>query len=176
MQHLYIYRAEPSDLELVRQIGIETYRPYYSHIWHPGGMEWYIEQCFGHEVLEQDLHNPDIHYYLPRNSDGAIVGLLKLHPDYPIPSGTDKDAMYLEKIYLLPAYFRTGMGQYLLGLAEKVAFSHQRASIWLQVMQTGPVAAYTKFGYQIEGATRFDFELLKEEERDGWIMAKILTK
>ncbi len=176
MQHLIIYRAQPSDIGLVRQIGIETYAPYYSHIWHPGGVEWYIEQCFGHETLERELHDNSIHYYLPQTSEGNTVGLLKIHPDYPIPSGSGSDAMYLEKIYLMPAFFRTGMGQTLLRHTEEMAISLQKQAIWLQVMQSGPVAAYAKSGYQIEGATRFDFELLKEEERDGWVMVKPLIK
>lgn len=176
MPHLIIYRANLADLELVRQTGIETYTPYYPHVWKPGGMDWYMEHCFGRESLARELSDEHIEYYLPQTPERQIIGLLKIHPNRSLPHDADTTGLYVEKLYLMPAFFRKGMGQELLNVAEDMAKALHHNTIWLQVMQTGPVSAYTKAGYQIAQATRFEFDYLKEEERNGWVMVKQLPK
>ena len=39
-------------------------------------------------------------------------------------------------------------------------------------MATGPVDAYQKAGFEIVGKTRFEYELLKPEERNGLVLCK----
>jgi ribosomal protein S18 acetylase RimI-like enzyme len=163
------------DINTLQHIGRATYEPYYQHIWYPGGVEWYINRCFNPETLEKELNDPSIEYSLPTDEQGNIIGLLKVHPLYPTPDGSIEDALYLEKIYLMPDYFGKGMGQKLLQQVEQQAIALGRKAIWLQVMHNAAIVeAYAKAGFRITGPTRFEFDLLKEEERDGWIMVKPL--
>jgi diamine N-acetyltransferase len=173
MEEIQLYHAGPSDLELVQRVGNETYRPYFSHIWEEGGLEWYMEECFGNENLGRDLNNPTIRYLLPQTLEREIIGLLKVHPHRPMPDGPCDNAMYLEKIYLMPTYFKTGMGQRLLLLMDQYAHNLGRDGIWLQVMETGPVASYKKAGYSVWKEIDFMFTPLKQDLRSGLVMYKL---
>lgn len=173
MSVIQFRKASLADLPLVQEIGRATYEPYYQHIWYPGGVEFYLEHCFGTETLGNELQNPHLSYYLPSDSAGNIMALVKVHPHSPVPDGSADNALYLEKIYLMPDFFGQGTGQVLLAQIEQMAIEMGREAIWLQVMHNpGPIGAYAKAGYRITGPTRFEFDLLKEEERDGWVMVK----
>jgi GNAT superfamily N-acetyltransferase len=158
------------DLPLLQQVGRQTYEPYYPHIWKPGGMDWYMERCFGQEMLLSELSDPNIEYWLAEDGASQIVGFLKLVlkkqvQDYPL-----ENALYLEKIYLMPDFFGQGAGQHLIAFAKQRAIQLVREAVWLMVMKSGPVWAYERAGFRTVGAVLWDFELLKVEERGGWVM------
>ncbi len=167
-------RLGPSDLTLLQQIGRASYLPYYPHVWHAGGLEWYLEKCFNAATLTAELADPKVEYLLATDHAEQNVGFLKLMPGHPPPDDLDYSALFLEKIYLLPAYFGQGAGGALLAWVEEKARSLHQQLIWLQVMRTGPVKAYEKAGFRILGPTRFEYPLLLETERDGWVMGKYL--
>ena len=163
------------ELGLLQKIGRETYEPYYPHIWHPGGIDWYMELCFGTENLEADFQNPNLEYWVAEDSSAQVVGFLKLILQKAVPNTPISEALYLEKIYLMPAYFGKGAGQTLIQFAEKRANALELATIWLMVLKNGPVKAYERAGFEIIDEVFWDFDLLKMEERGGWVMLKHLT-
>jgi len=158
------------DLALTQKLGRETYEPYYPHIWKPGGLDWYMERCFGTEILTNELVDPNIEFWLAKDEAGQMVGFLKFILEKPVPDYPIKNALYLEKIYLMPAFFGKGTGQHLIAFCKQRAAQLGRAAVWLMVMKNGPVWAYEKAGFQTVGEVNWDFELLKEEERGGWVM------
>jgi GNAT superfamily N-acetyltransferase len=164
----------PADLELLQYVGRASYEPYYPHVWYEGGLEWYMERCFGAPTLRSELADPGVRYYLATDAGGQLAGFLKLLPHKPVPGTDINKALYLEKIYLMPAFFKTGAGQRLIEWTLEQARTSGFEAVWLQVMRTGPVRAYEKAGFEITGATRFEFDLLRAEERDGWVMLKML--
>lgn len=164
----------PSDLELLQYVGRASYEPYYPHVWYEGGLEWYMERCFGTETLLAEWSDPAIRYHIATDANGQTAGFLKLILHKPVPNSAIERALYLEKIYLMPAFFRTGAGQHLIDWTLEQARSMGFEAVWLQVMRTGPVGAYEKAGFHITGPTRFEFDLLRAEERDGWVMLKML--
>ena len=165
-------KLNPDDLALLQCVGRATYEPYYLHIWHPSGMDWYMERCFGVAALRHDFADPNIVYYLATDSTAQIVGFLKFVLQKPLPSGSIADALYLEKIYLMPDWFGKGAGQQLIEWAVEQATAMGREAVWLQVMKTGPYRAYERAGFHIVDETRFEFDLLKEEQRGGWTMMR----
>lgn len=168
-------RAGLADIPMLQQVGGDSYRPYYEHVWYPGGMEWYVDYCFNNERLTQEINSSEIEYYLPITPDGESAGLLKLHPLKPVPDGSCDNAFYLEKIYLLPDFFGKGHGRRLIEQVAEMAQSLGREALWLEVMHNpGPISAYANAGFKITGPTHFGHELLKEEERDGWVMVRWL--
>ena len=169
----FVYRKlSAADLPLLQYVGRASYEPYYRQVWKPGGLEWYMEKCFGTTALTGEFADPNIEYYLVSEPAGEPVGFLKLLVEQPLPDGTIRNALYLEKIYLLPAFFQKGAGQELLRWTLDKARRLGRDAVWLQVMKTGPVQAYERAGFVNTGPTRFEYDLLKEEERDGWVMVK----
>ena len=163
-----------ADLTLLQQIGRTTYVPYYPHVWYPGGQEWYLEKCFNAATLTAELADANVEYLLAIDQEEQMVGFLKLLLWQPLPEDPVSNALFLEKIYLFPAYFGQGAGRLLLAQVEEKAREFGRQLIWLQVMRTGPVKAYEQAGYHIMGPTRFEHALLLESERDGWVMGKSL--
>ena len=171
----FIYRQLfLGDLLLTQKVGRETYEPYYPHIWKPGGLDWYMERCFATQTLTTELVDPNLEYWLAMDEEGQTVGFLKLVLKKPIPDHPVDNALYLEKIYLMPAFFGKGAGQHLIDFAKQRAINLGRQAIWLMVMKNGPVWAYERAGFQIIGESYWDFELLEEQERGGWTMVCLM--
>lgn len=161
-----------ADLELLQYVGRASYEPYYQHIWLENGLEWYMDLCFGADILRQELADPNIEYLLGKDASQKNVGFMKVILHKSVPKGGESNALFLEKIYLLPDFFGKGIGQIFLGMLQEKAIQLQRKALWLNVMSTGPIAAYLKAGFEIVGNTRFEYELIKPEERNGLVLCK----
>ncbi len=118
-----------NDIPLIQHLGRETYAPYYPHIWHPGGIDWYLDRCFNETILKQELSDPNYAYFAPRDEQGQVVGLLKLVLEKPVPGNLENNALYLEKIYLMPAFFGKGAGQVLIQFTLKKAQELNRKAV-----------------------------------------------
>lgn len=185
-------RLGHADLSALQQIGRLTYEPYYQHVWHPGGVEWYIHHCFNTERLTAELNDPHCEYYIAMTDTEEWVGLLKLVPYKPVPNENAPDPLYvpaqkventekiaqplqnlplsLEKIYLMPNFFQKGMGQVLMQFSLERAWQLGCPAVWLNVLKTGPVSVYEKTGFSIVGTQRIPFDLIKDEYREMWVM------
>lgn len=170
----HIRQLTVEDLPLMQYVGRATYEPYYQHIWKPGGLDWYMEKCFGTQVLESEFADSGKAYLLATDQDAQIVGFLKVIWQKQAPGTFVTNALYLEKIYLMPAFFRKGAGRQLIEWVLEKARQLDREAVWLEVMKTGPVQAYERAGFHNIGPTRFEHDLLLEQERDGWIMLRRL--
>jgi GNAT superfamily N-acetyltransferase len=164
-----------TDLAELQQVGRATYAPYYPHIWYEGGMDWYMERCFGRDNLLADFADPNIAYYFAQNVEGEVVGLLKLGLRKAVPDTARTNALYLEKIYLMPAFLGQGAGRKMMDFVCDKARAMGREAVWLMVMQTGPMAAYERAGFQVVGATHWDFDFLRVEQRGGYVMLRELA-
>jgi GNAT superfamily N-acetyltransferase len=169
------HKLGPGDIPLIQQVGRATYEPYYPHIWLPGGLDWYMERCFSAESLTPELADPNVEYHAPRDENGAIIGLLKLLLDKPTPDRTVQNALYLEKIYLMPDFYGQGWGQQLMQYVFEKAATLGREAVWLVCMENGPLWAYERAGFVKTGTVHWDFELLKDAERTGFVMLRNLA-
>ena len=169
---LHYQKLGLQDIPLLQQVGRATYEPYYPHIWLPGGLDWYMEKCFGAAILSQELADPNYEYLLPRDENGEIVGILKLILEKPLPDGQITKALYLEKIYLMPNFYRKGLGQQLMEFVFAKAIALGREAVWLVCMEHGPVKAYEQAGFSIVDTVHWDFPLLRDEQRTGLVMLK----
>jgi GNAT superfamily N-acetyltransferase len=167
----YLVPLGADDLRLVQYIGRATYEPHYPHLWHPGGLDWYMEYSFGSAALSRDFADPNIAYFLAAD-EGQVIGFVKLRLHSPLPDGSMRNALYLEKIYLLPQSVGTGAGQRLIEGIVLLAAARGREAVWLNVMKTGPIRAYERAGFRIVGETSFDLDLLKAELRGAWTMVR----
>lgn len=169
---LKIKKAEPADISELRDIGICSYLPHYSHLWKPGGVEWYLHQCFSDEALRKDFSDLNIEYYIIAD-EVQNVGILKLVLNKPLLDSMVENALYLEKIYFIKEWTGKGAGNKLIQFTFDRARQLNRECVWLMAMDTAdkPVAAYQKAGFVIHSRTKLDFEFMKEEFR-GMIVMK----
>ncbi|MDQ4121373.1 MAG: GNAT family N-acetyltransferase [Acidobacteriota bacterium] len=166
-----------TDLKGLQLIGERSYTPHYEHLWKAGGVEWYMQRCFADEVLEKELSDENIEYYII-SSDGMDIGILKLVLQKPVPNSEIENALYLEKIYFVKEWTGKGVGKRLIEFAFDRARTLNRDCVWLMAMDTSdkPIAAYERAGFQIHSRTRLDFEIMKEEFRGMVVMTHCFNK
>lgn len=171
----YLVPLGTDDLRLIQHIGRATYEPHYPHLWHPGGLDWYMEYSFGSDALRRDFDDPNIAYFLAAD-EGQVIGFVKLRMHSPVPDGSIHNALYLEKIYLLPEHVGAGAGRQLIEGIVLLAAAYGHEAVWLNVMKTGPIRAYERAGFHIVDETSFDFDLLKAELRGAWTMVREVAR
>ena len=177
--NLKIKKAELKHLRQLRDIGIRSYVPHYTHLWKTGGMDWYMERCFGDEFLRHELSNPNTEYYIAENA-GKNIGMMKLVLKKPLPDSNIENALYLEKVYFVKEWTGKGVGRELIGFAMRRAKELNRDCVWLMAMNTSakPIEAYEKAGFAINSYTRLgdEFQLMKEEFRGMVVMKNCFGK
>ncbi len=172
-----IRKVALTDLKALQIIGERSYTPHYTHLWKPGGVEWYMQRCFSDTVLEKELADENIEYYVIF-ADSEDIGILKLVLQKPIPNSEIENALYLEKIYFIKEWTGKGVGRQLIEFAFNRARELRHECVWLMAMDTSdkPIAAYERSGFQIHSRTRLDFEMMKEEFRGMVVMTKCFNK
>lgn len=170
-----IKKARLEDLKELQAIGIESYLPHYGHLWNPGGLEWYMQFCFGDEALQTDLSDGNIEYYIIADDESRNIGILKLILQKPLPDSEVENALYLEKIYFIKEWTGRGVGQELLNFSVNRAKELGRDCIWLMAMDTSlkPIASYERAGFTIHSRNRHTSEMIKEELRGMVVMKKL---
>jgi len=167
------------NLQELREIGIKSYVPHYTHLWKPGGIEWYLNRCFSIEFLRREITNENIEYYIVEN-DGENIGMMKIVLEKPIPDSEVSNALYLEKIYFVKEWTGKGIGKRFIDFALHRAAELKRQCVWLMAMDTStkPIAAYERAGFTVDSRTRLsdEFELMKEEFRGMFVMKNCLKK
>ncbi len=160
-----------SGLRELREIGINSYVPHYAQMWKPGGLEWYLNRCFGDEFLRNELVDANVEYYII-SSEQENIGILKLVLQRPIPDSDLKNALYLEKIYFIKEWTGKGVGHQLMNFAFDRAKELNCDCVWLVAMDTAekPIAAYQRAGFTIHSRKRLDFDLMKDEYKGTFVL------
>jgi GNAT superfamily N-acetyltransferase len=166
-----IKKAGLTDLAEVQDIGIRSYLPHYMHLWKDGGVDWYLQRCFGKESLQIELADKNIEYYIV-TAENRSIGILKLVLQKSLPASKITNALYLEKIYLVKEWTGKGVGRKLMEFTFNRANELNRDCVWLMAMDTSdkPITAYQRAGFTEHSRTRLDFERMKEEFRGMVVM------
>lgn len=160
-----------SEISRLQKIGELSYTPHYSHLWKPGGVEWYMDRCFSEGVLQKELADENIEYYII-SAENEDIGILKLVLQKPLPDSEGENALYLEKIYFIKEWTGKGVGREIINFALERARALKKDCVWLMAMDTSdkPIAAYERAGFVMHSRTRLDFEIMKEEFRGMVVM------
>jgi GNAT superfamily N-acetyltransferase len=166
-----VRKAGLSDLRELQDIGAKSYVPHYTQMWKTGGVEWYLNRCFGDEVLQNELADTNIEYYII-SSERENIGILKLVLHKDLPDSDVENALYLEKIYFIKEWTGKGVGRELMNFAFKRAEELNCDCVWLVAMDTAdkPIAAYKRAGFTIHSHKLLDFELMKDEYKGTFVM------
>ncbi|MEP6923095.1 MAG: GNAT family N-acetyltransferase [Pyrinomonadaceae bacterium] len=172
-----VRKAGQADLRELQHIGVASYLPHYTHLWKDGGLDWYMQRCFGDETLISELSDDNIEYYFVR-AEERHIGFMKLVLLKPVPDSDIRNALYLEKLYFVKEWTGKGVGRELMQLAFKRAQELNRDCVWLTAMDTSdkPIAAYENIGFTIHSRARLGFELMKEEFRGMVVMTHYFNK
>ena len=160
-----IRRCLPSEQEVLRAIGRETYEDTFRSMNTEETMRRYLEEAFAPARLAAELSNPASEFCFLFLGD-ELAGYLKVN-DAPAQTDlNDPDSLEVERIYVRRAHKGKGLGRTLMEHAISVARERGRASLWLGVWEknTDAIGFYRKMGFRETG--RHAFRMGEELQSD----------
>ncbi|MFN5416806.1 MAG: GNAT family N-acetyltransferase [Flavobacteriia bacterium] len=157
MNSIQIEKVNPSHLISLQQIGRKTFLETFGNANSEEDMQNYLEEGFSKEKLTSELENKDIEFYFAiLNSE--IIGYLKINFAQAQTEIKDKNALEIERIYVLQEFHGNQVGQVLFEKALEVAKDKKLSYIWLGVWEENLRAIQF---YQKNGFVAFDKHIFK---------------
>lgn len=144
------------DLELLQQIGYETYDETFRQMNTAETINKYLEEAFSREKLLSEMNKEGSDFYF-MYSNNNLVGYLKLN-DVPGQSDlNDPNSLEVERIYVRKQYKSQGFGKVLMEYALQKAVELKKQYAWLGVWEKNidALAFYKKVGFQEIGKHSF---------------------
>src|ERR1044072_5077987 len=76
-QSISIRRADINDVRLLYDVCRQSYNESFADHWNEGGLSWYLDKVYGMDVLERDLKNIAINYFISYYND-VPAGFMKV--------------------------------------------------------------------------------------------------
>ena len=163
--------ANKNDAALLYSVCRQSYIESFADHWNEGGLEWYLNKVYGMEVLERDLGDPSINYFISY-CDNIAVGFMKIKLNAALSDKIGGKHIEIEKLYFLEEYKRRGLGRQMISTARDVANKLDVNVIWLAVIDTNTSAInfYERNGFKLFDKTRLEIPYFKDELRGMWRM------
>ena len=154
--------------------GIRSYRQHYLHLWPNQDPTPYIESSFTIEVLAREIEDPNNRHFLVYYKE-VPAGILKIVLNRPIDAYSAKEAIHLEKVYLLSEFTGRRLGAAVLNFVTDYGRSKGKRVLWLGTMKKGPALGfYLKNGFEITSEKLLSLPGALKEERPMFILLKKL--
>ena len=126
--------ATVEDLETLRTLALQAFWETFGPLNTPENMEAYVNSAYEPTKLRGELEDPDQEFYFAY-ADGVLAGYLKVNEAPSQSEFNDSDALELERIYVLQRFYGTGVGQFLMDAAVRMARERGKAYIFLGVWE-----------------------------------------
>lgn len=80
----------------------------------------YLDEAYSNQKLTKELNNPETFFYFGY-IDHQLAGYLKLNVGKAQSDKVSNNSLEVERIYILPAFKRHGLGKKLIEVAESIA-------------------------------------------------------
>jgi diamine N-acetyltransferase len=173
MDKIEIKKVTIVDIENLQNIGRQTFFETFAEANTEENMQKYLTENFSATKLKAELINPDSKFYFA-SINKKVVGYLKINFGQAQTELKVKNALEIERIYVLKEFHGKQVGQILYNKAIQVAKRHNVDILWLGVWEenTRAISFYKKNGF-----IEFDkhiFILGNDEQTD--IMMKLELK
>jgi ribosomal protein S18 acetylase RimI-like enzyme len=168
---MIVRRAGPSDLGVVVALGRRCYADHFGDIWSRAGLSAYLDAQYDPALLAGDLAGASsARWDLACDGDEA-VGFTKTVRDRPVPDGSGRRGLELEKIYLLASSVGHGRGAALVEHVAGIAAAAAQEWIWLDVLKSNErgVRFYERAGFACVGEVPFATDA---REIGMWVMCR----
>ncbi|SEB39124.1 hypothetical protein SAMN04489761_0388 [Tenacibaculum sp. MAR_2009_124] len=165
-----IKKVNIRDIEKLKEIGKRTFFETFASDNSEENMKEYLKNAFSTEKLKEEVSTPNTQFYFAQ-LNGNIIGYLKINFQQSQTEIKDKNALEIERIYVLQEFHGKQVGQLLYEKAFELAEEKRVEYIWLGVWEKNPRAI--RF-YEKNGFVTFDkhiFTLGNDEQTD--IMMKL---
>jgi len=169
--HIKVVKTE--DLSTLRDIAIKTFRQAFELENTKQNFEKYLDASFNMAILESQLANPNSRFYFLQKGE-EVIGYLKINVEDAQTERKLKNALEVERIYLLTTYRGQGVGNILMDKAVKIAQELNKDVVWLGVWEDNPssIKFYQKYGFRIFDKHHF---MMADEAQEDFLMKLILA-
>ncbi|MFS4428160.1 GNAT family N-acetyltransferase [Chryseobacterium sp. GVT01B] len=172
MSSIIINTSSEKDLEILQNIGIQTFTETFAEDNTEEAMKKYLEESFNTEKIKSELSNPDSFFYIAWEEDNP-VGYLKVNSGKAQTELQDETSLEIERIYVKKSHHGKKVGQLLYNQALETARHLNKSYLWLGVWEENLRALNF---YRKNGFVEFDKHIFRlgEEEQTDLMMKKIL--
>ncbi|MCC3215086.1 GNAT family N-acetyltransferase [Chryseobacterium sp. X308] len=172
MSSIIINKASAEDVEIVQNLGRQTFSETFAENNTEEAMKKYLEESFNTEKIKSELNNPDSFFYIAWEEDNP-VGYLKVNSGKAQTELQDDTALEIERIYVKKSHHGKKVGQLLYNKALETAEQLKKSYLWLGVWEKNLRALQF---YRKNGFVEFDKHIFRlgEEEQTDLMMKKVL--
>ncbi len=165
-----LLRVTGNNIKAYIQVGKESYCQHYLHLWQNGDPEPYISNSFTSPVVQNEIKNTNFTHFLVQEGQ-STAGIIKIVIDAAYGEYEAKEAMLLEKIYLLESFAGKGLGTSCLNEITDYARSLGKTVLWLDTMKNGrPLPFYLNYGFEIIGEKELEFKGVLESQKSMYVL------
>jgi ribosomal protein S18 acetylase RimI-like enzyme len=145
-----IIKVQQSDLTTLVAISKQTFYDAFLHLNNPVDIEAYASSAFNSDKLLAELTNPYSAFYFAM-LDGQAVGYIKLNYSSTQTEFQHKNAVEVERIYVLAGQQGKKIGNQLLDFTIDNALENKLQYIWLGVWEhnTNAIRFYERNGFKV---------------------------
>lgn len=140
-----------ADLQTLVNLSRDTFIDAFEKDNDPEDFQAYLKKAFAPNQLDKELNDPDTFFYFVFD-DNDLVGYCKLNVGAAQTDVHEKEAVELERIYVLGEHQGKQIGAWLLQEVVCLAKKWNKSFVWLGVWEHNPKAI--RF-YQRHGFTKF---------------------
>jgi ribosomal protein S18 acetylase RimI-like enzyme len=169
-----IRHAAVTDAALLTDLAIITLREAFGPPHNSADLvDEYIQSAISERILEAELRDPRSTFFLMQLADGTSIGYAKLRRHAPPRRMLERNAIEIQRIYLLQTHIGQGQGRQLMQHCLDWAAQQGYAAVWLGVWERNEraIAFYKKLGFQPFGFHYFQFG--SERQRDYWLQKQL---
>jgi ribosomal protein S18 acetylase RimI-like enzyme len=162
---IQIKRLISADAETLLHLSRKTFFDAFARLNNAADMEAYASTAFTLQKYEEELSNPDSHFYFAV-ADNDTAGYIKLNYNAAQTELQDPNALEVERIYILQEFQGQQIGKHLLDFAIQTAIDKKFSYVWLGVWEHNNKAINF---YKSKGFTQFGshpFVLGTDEQTD----------
>lgn len=139
-----------AELEDLQQIGRTTFREAFASGNTETDLANYLAAHFSIRHLREELENPESVFYFAKTAN-QIIGYLKINTGQAQTEQKGGNALEIERIYVLKAFYGKKVGQLLLQKALEIAHKGTFDFVWLGVWEKNlrAIQFYKKNGFVI---------------------------
>lgn len=145
-----IKAVQLADVEMLQEIGKLTFAETFVEDCDPLDMEKYFEEKHNINILISELRNPESQFFFAE-IEGKVIAYLKINWGNAQTESKLKNALEVERLYVLSDFQRMKIGQQLMNKALEVATEGDYKWLWLGVWEHNKKAIrfYKKNGFSI---------------------------
>lgn len=168
-----LHIATIDELDIIRELGRQTFLESFAKDNTANNISQYVEDAFSEDQMIKELSNAESEFYLA-SIENRPIGYLKVNFGEAQTEKHDKNAVEIERIYVVGDYQGKQVGKLLFDKAFEIAKARKATYLWLGVWEKNlrAIKFYHKHGFMAFGKHRF---LLGNDQQTDILMQLEVT-